>query len=83
MIAKAIEGSITKTSLEKLRIHRGEYEWYDAGGIIRSDVTTITYLLLKSINSATNIGFSNLFFLWKATLAKSGNNVKDLLDDMS
>ena len=34
MIAKSIVGSTTRTSLKKLRIHRGEYEWADAGGLI-------------------------------------------------
>ena len=34
MIDKEIEGSITKTYLKKLRIHRGVYEWEDAGGLI-------------------------------------------------
>ena len=41
MIAKAIEGSITVTSLNKLRLHHREYDWIYAGGIIRNDGTII------------------------------------------
>ena len=41
MIAKEIEGSITKTSTNKLRLHRGEYEWADSGSIISNDGPTM------------------------------------------
>ena len=42
------------------------------------------YLLFKIINPDTRIGVSNLKYeIEKATLAKFGNNVKDLLDEMS
>ena len=37
MIAKAIEGSITKIHINKIRLHRGGYEWDEAGGIISND----------------------------------------------
>ena len=48
MIAKAIEVSITKTSLKKLRIRQREYKWSDTRGIIRNDGPTMIYLLLKA-----------------------------------
>ena len=42
------------------------------------------YLLFKSINPDKSIGVSNLKDeIDKVTLAKLGNNIKDLLDDMS
>ena len=42
------------------------------------------YLLFKSVNTDESIGVSNLKDeIDKSTLAKSGNNIKDLLDDMS
>ena len=42
------------------------------------------YLLSKRINPATRVGVSNLKYdIEKAALAKFGNNVKDLLYDMS
>ena len=37
MVDKTIEGSITKKSLKKLRLHPGVYEWTEDGGIIRND----------------------------------------------
>ena len=41
------------------------------------------YLLFNIINPATRIGVSNLKYeIEKATLAKFGNNLKGLLDDM-
>ena len=84
MIAKAIEGSMTNTSLKKLRLHRGEYEYPDAGIIIRNDRPTMLYLIFKGINTATRIGVSNLEYeIDKATLAKFGNIVKEFLDGMS
>ena len=60
MIAKAIEGSIKNTSLKKIRLHRGEYEWANAGGIMINYGPTILYLLFKSTNQATRIGVSNI-----------------------
>ena len=42
------------------------------------------YLLFKIINPNTSIGVSNIKYkIDKSTLAKFGNNVKDLIDDMS
>ena len=60
MIAKAMEDSITTTSIKKLQFHRGEYVWSDEGCLLSNDGTTMIYLLLKSINPATRIGVSNL-----------------------
>ena len=81
---KEIEGSIAKTYLKKFRLHRVEYEWDDTGGLIKNYGPTILYLLFKSIKPATIIGVSNLKYeIDKVNLAKSENNVKDLLYDMS
>ena len=41
MIANDIEVSITKTYLNKLRLHCGEYEWTDAGGLKSNDRPTM------------------------------------------
>ena len=61
-----------------------EYEWKAAGGILRNDGTTMLYPIFKNINPATRIGVSNLKYeIEKSTLAKFGNNAKELLDDMS
>ena len=49
MIAEEIDGSITKTSLKKLRLHCGVYERTDAGALIINYGTTMIYLILKSI----------------------------------
>ena len=62
MIAKAIKGSITKTSLDKLIIRQGGYEWTDDEGLISNDGPNILYLLFKIINPATRIGVSNLIY---------------------
>ena len=52
--------------------------------LISNDGPTMIYIVSKSINPATRIGVSNLKYeIEKATLAKFGKNVKDLLDDMS
>ena len=84
MIAKAMEGSITKAYLKKLRLRQGGYAWAEAGGLIRNYGPTIIDLLLKIIKPATRIGVSNLKDeIEKATLAKFGNNEKDLLDYIS
>ena len=60
MITKAIEGSITKTYIRKLRISCREYECKDYGGIIGNDGPTILYLIFKRINPDKMIGVSNL-----------------------
>ena len=74
----------TKTSLKKLRLHPGLYECTDAGGLVRNYVPTIIYLIFKSINPDTRIGLSNLKDeIGKATIDKFGNNVKDLIDEIS
>ena len=42
------------------------------------------YLIFKSINPATKIGVSKLKYeIEKETVTKFGNNVKDLIGDMS
>ena len=60
MIAKEIQGSITKTPLMKLGLYLGDYECSDDEGIIRKDGPTMIYLLLKETNPATSIGVSNI-----------------------
>ena len=60
MIAKAIDGSITKTSLKTLSLHQGEYEWSEYGGIIINDGPTMFCFLFKTISPAKRIGASNL-----------------------
>ena len=84
MIAKAIVVSFTKKSLKKLRISRGQYEWSDSGYLLSNYVTVALYLLLNSINPDIRIGVPNLKDeIEKATIYKFGNNVKDLLDEIS
>ena len=84
IIAKAVEELVTKINIKKLMLHHGEYEWTGYGGLVRNDGHTMICLILKIINTDTRIGFSNLKYeIEKATLAKFGNNVKYLLDDMS
>ena len=49
-----------------------------------NDGLTMLYLIFKIMNSDTRIGISDLKYeIEKATLSKFGNNVKDLLDDIS
>ena len=36
---------MTKKYLKKVRLHRGVYEWTDAGGIIKNDGPTMIYLI--------------------------------------
>ena len=60
MIAKEIDGSITKTFIKKLRLQRREYENKYSGGIISNDGTNMLHLLLKIINTSTRINVPNL-----------------------
>ena len=60
MLSKEIDGSIIKTSLNKLRLHCGEYECAEAGGILSNDGHTMLHIIFKSINPATRIGVLNL-----------------------
>ena len=54
------------------------------GGIIINDGPTMFYFLFKIISPATSIGASNINYeIVKTKLAKFGNNVKYLLDEMS
>ena len=47
-------------------------------------LTTMIYLIFKSINSAPRVGVSNLKDkIYKLALAKFVNNVQELLDGMS
>ena len=83
MIAKSIKGSIKNTYLRKLRLHCREYEWTYYLVIISNDVTTMIYLIFKSINPYTRTGVSKIKYeIEKTTLAKFGNNVKDPLDEI-
>ena len=83
IIAKAVEGSIKKIYLKKLRLDIGVYEWDESRGIIRNYVLTMFCLVFKSIHPATRIGVSNLNDdIVKRNLANFGNNVKYFLDEM-
>ena len=83
MISISIKGLITKTSLNKVRLHRGVYKCKNSRRIISNYGPTLIYLLFKIINPAKNIGVSNLKDeIDKATLDKFGNNVKELLDEI-
>ena len=44
IISKETEGSNTNISIRKLRLHRGRYEWADAGGIIKKYKTNMITL---------------------------------------
>ena len=69
---------------KKIRLHHREYTWTDSGVLIRNYGTIFIYLILKIINPATSIGVSNRKGkIEKSTLSKFGNNIKDLLCDMS
>ena len=84
MISKEIDGSNTNNSLKKIRLHRGKYEWADAGVLIRNYGPTMLYLLLKTSNLDTRIGVSNLKYETNKEIQdKFSNNIKDLLDDIS
>ena len=53
------------------------------GGLIRSDVPTMLYIIFKTIKPATSVSVYNLKYeIYKATIANFGNNVKYLLGDM-
>ena len=83
MTSKSIEGSITKTYINKLRLHCGVYELINYEGIISNDGPNLFYPILKIINPAARFGISNLKDdIEKKTLAKFDNNVKDVLGDM-
>ena len=83
MIAKSV-GSITKTSLKKLRLRFKEYGCPDYGGVIRNYGTTVICFIFKIIKPDTRFGVSNSkYLIEKSTLAKFGNNFKYLLDDMT
>ena len=83
MIAKSIEGSITKIYLKTLGIFVGDYEWADNGGLIRNDGPTMLYLPLKIINFDTSIGFSDLKDeVYIGTLAKFGTNAKYFIEEI-
>ena len=84
MITKAIEGLITRTSLNKIRLHQREYGWSDGGGFIRNEGTAMVYIQFKIINPDKIISVLNLKYeIEKATLDKFDTNVKYLLDGMS
>ena len=83
MITKAINGSIINTYIKKIKVHWGEYELSDNGGIIRNNGPTMIYLLFKSINRDTRIGVYDLNYeIEKETITKFGNNITDFLDEM-
>ena len=60
MIVKEIEGSIKKTYIKKIRLHRGEYKWANFGDLISNDGPAMVHRLFKSVNLYKRIGVSNL-----------------------
>ena len=73
----------TNNSFKKLRIHQGEHEWDETGGLVSNDIPNMICLIFKIISPYTRIGVSYLKDeTGKETQAKFGNNVKYLLGDM-
>ena len=84
MISKAIEVLITNTLVKKLGIHQESYYWIGDRSLKSNYGSTMIYLLFKNINPYTRISVSNLKDkIEKATLSKFGNNVKDILYNMT
>ena len=57
MIENSIEGSITKTAINKIIIYQREYEWADAGCLISNDVPNMIQLLLKESTQIQGLVF--------------------------
>ena len=83
MIAKALEGHLTQSSMRKLLLHKKQFRWVDADGIFHDDGPTMVKLILAIINPSTCIGMQCLkVHIETATLSKHANNVVDMLDFM-
>ena len=70
--------------IKKLKLHHGKYYWTYDGGLKSNDGPTMIYLWFKIIIPDTKIDVSILkYYIEKATLAKFGNNVTYIFDNMS
>ena len=74
---------LKRRHLIKFGLIEGNMNGLMIGGLIRNDGTNLLYILLKTINPDTSIGFSNLKGeIEKEILFKFCNNVKQI-DDIS
>ena len=82
MIAKGIQGVITKEAYAELLLDKEHFEW-SSPDTTKIDGLTLLWFLLKKINPTTQVGVSNLKdSIERATLAHHGHDVVKLLAHM-
>ena len=83
MIAKRIEASLDKASLQSLMLEKTAFTWTEANGTIHFDGPTMLYLILSKVNPSVRVGISTLKTnLSNATLPHFKHNIASLLDGM-
>ena len=76
MIAKRIEASLDKASLQSLLLERQAFLWTETNGTFHYDGPTMLYLILSKVNPSVRVGISTLKTnLSNATLPQFKHNI--------
>jgi len=83
MIAKYINGCLTKSALGQLKLDKKEYTWTKTNGDTVKDGLTMLKLVMSTINPSTRVGVGNLMYDIKTTtMTKFDEKVDKMLDFM-
>jgi len=83
MIAKYLEGCLTKAALKQLDLRRSEFVWTDSSREKITDGPSMLKIVVDTINPSTHMGMGNLMKgIEMAMLAKFENNVDNMLNFM-
>ncbi len=83
MIEKGIKAHLTQAYFMKLLLQKSKFQWTDSFGNVYNDGPIMIKIIMDGINQSTRVGFSAFKAqIEKATLAKYGNDVEKMLDEM-
>ena len=83
MIRRAIEGQFSNKTIEAVRLHRKDYEWRSATGLVEEDGATMLKLLIDIVKPSLKVGLKEFKVIISTANAKSyKNDPNEMLDAM-
>ena len=83
MIRRAIEGQFSNKTIEAIRLHRKDYEWKSATGLIEEDGATMLKILVDIVKPSLKVGLKEFKDIISSANAKTyKNDPNEMLDAM-
>ena len=74
MIQRAIEGRFSNKTLELVRLHRKDYKWKSANGLIEEDSATMLEILINIVRPSLKVGLKEFKDIIATATAKAYKN---------